>query len=208
MTTATSSITFDDLPALLRSGAKVNVTTKSFSGALRVPRLFVSKEGVVCEFKTRSRTRGYPLDPNCVVKIEVLDEQSQQTSNRAQMMFKACNMAFKASFDNSFIQACIDKKSSVFSGTHIDGKVITTKYVADNVGQPVMDLFLSQLKDPMVDRWTFLFAMGSCKARLEVHPDSQMPGCKYATLTVYHKRAADCHYQLINDDAFIGHSVG
>jgi hypothetical protein len=208
MTTTTSSITFDDLPALLRSGAQVKVTTKNYDGKECSPRLFVSENGLVCAFKARSRTRGYAVDPASVVKIEVLDSEAQHASDYAQMMFKTCRMAFEADFNNSFIEACINKKASLFSGTHVDGKVITTKHVASFVGQPVIDLFLSHLKSATVERWTHYFAMGTCRAKLEIYPDSQMPGCKYASLTVYHKRAADCHYQLINNDAFIGYSVG
>lgn len=178
-------------------------------------RLFVSDNNLVCEFKPRSRKRGYPVDVDAVTAWVEIKPYIPEEKN---IVAKFKRYAGRATFPSEFIRKCLaaDTSKSCYengltTGSRIDGEIISlnaiTRYAPWEVGQ--FRKALSERKNYESDRFEFRGYEGTLYVGVVENDGSYYrKGDVMANFSKeYHGCGNGYYYALIADEHFIGIDV-
>lgn len=201
------------LKELLRDKSKkVTVMVKgSNEEPPRQARVFFAENGWLCEFKPRSKSRGYYLDEDAVVAVTSKAKPTTE-ERRTALVEKYRRLASKATFKNKFIEACLAgdpskslHENGITTGNRIDGKCISVERVMRYIGGGAAERLVNAIQKKQTGYHSGVFNMDGFDCRVETYSYSGEFAC---SLSVEFRGCANGYYYLlINDDTFIGYDV-
>lgn len=175
-------------------------------------RLFVSENNLVCEFKSRSRKCGYPIDAAVITSWEEIILYLPPEKN---IVAKFKRYASRATFPSAFIRECLAADSSkscyenrLTTGTRIDGEIISLNAIMRYAPWEVKQFrkALRERKNYESDRFDFRGYDGSLYIRIAESDGSYYR--KGDVMANFSKEYRGCgngyYYTLIDDEHFIG----
>lgn len=196
----------------LREGKKITALIRDHKGE-RKSRLFISQEGQLCEFKTKSTRYGFMLDIDSIISVVTNCSMSTEQM-RARLVEKYKRLAGKALFKNAFIEACLNgdptrslHENSITTGTRIDGKCITVgrlkKYMYPSEWKSMVDAINKHQPGFRSDK----FNMDNFDCHVETYLSGQMQQFQCCLSVEYRGTCNGYYYLLVNEETFIGYDI-